>query len=381
MIKIYFLSLFLLIGLFVYSQNSTIYLFTQNKINDIAGLSIKNYDSITYNNIDLDSIIRIQVIQKLKNDIESNKTIYYERFDTNYNFYLDDDETEIVNTINNQYYLSIKKEYLKWYQDGNFYLFNDTPKLDKNGEQYYDELGDPLFITTLEELDILKNIFSYNSIEKWNYSTNNFTKENLINEIEIISKGYDSSLYIKSFVTNKVKPHKEKDSLIVLQKNVTYNQLLSPYYRYSDSNMTHYEKNQAIIDYKDYKANHIHKQQYQNFIRSLIKDLLENKLRLTDINKQKLCIKFGYKSILNNIDTIAQYEIGEINGYTIISNELHLDDIIGIQFNEDWYLAKNQFDIVKKVNSISFLVKNVYPETGELLPEPKVLPFKIKFND
>jgi hypothetical protein len=63
-----------------------------------------------------------------------------------------------------------------------------------------------------------------------------------------------------------------------------------------------------------------------------------------------------------------------------IDKSYEFNDIVGLRFNEDWYLAKNQFDIVKQVNSVSILVKN-YNANGTLEPEPKVLPFKIIFDN
>lgn len=194
----------------------------------------------------------------------------------------------------------------------------------------------------LDESLSLKNINSIITAESWNYENGVFSKKSKINSILIKD---NNRRPIQAFNYLIYSPSQKGE----LYKNITYN------YLFPKENNDVYHKG-----FSDYERNRL--------LKSILKDIFNGKLQVYDLQNNKISI--------DNIDSLF---INKLNYPKGISLALGLSSIKGIEFTENWYLAKNQFDIIKEVTSISFIV-NDYNEKGEIIGTKK-LPCIIKFKN
>lgn len=283
------------------------------------------------------------------------------------------DDRIILGTSNKVSYLNFKT------YDNKKYYFLKRP--DSN---YIKVMSDSLLVNDTSKYYLNNVLFAYNSLENWEITNSSFNKTSLINSFDIL---------LKNNSTESLAHQKSTKSKIVklpFKENIFYNYIfldnkndptfLQPFeYKEQPIIFTYKLINEHISKLKPNKL-------YHNFVFCIIKNIKNKYYSIYDLKNNKIVFNdtlFLQSYLSEQLDEHDDPIYDEFGDPILITeyNSYKYTDIIGIQFNEDWYLAKNQFDIVKKVNSISFLVKNVHPETGDLLPEPKVLPFKIKFND
>lgn len=362
MIKIYTLSLFLLIGLIGYSQSNKFTTYSTNIFVDTNQYFIT--DSI------IEELENYTYYPLLNFNSKERKIISSHISDFNNQWLICDDKI-ILPTHDKASYLNFKT-----YDNKKYYFLN---RPDSN----YIKLTNDSIIVNHDSKYVLNNVlFAYNSLENWEITNKSFNKKSLINSFDILLK--NNSIESLAFK----KSSKSKITNYPFKENVVYHYIFSD----KKNELTFkqpYKEHSIIYSHKLIK-NHISKLKpnefYHKFVYNIIKNIKNKNYSIYNLNN----IKIDYTDTLF-LEPFLSEQLDE-NNYPIydefgdaifitIYDSFNYSDIIGIQFNEDWYLAKNQFDIVKKVNSISFLVKNVHPETGDLLPEPKVLPFKIKFND
>lgn len=248
-----------------------------------------------------------------------------------------------------------------------------VPKIDEYGNQVYDkETGNEIFVKKLikESIkDITASIITY---EEWFLKGNKFIKTNKI--ISLNKQMFDYSYHIigtESFFNAVIQKKSKYSKHTLFKKEVSYNF----YFTNNFSKQSNYFNRCIKSYYTDiYKL----KKQLAN---SLLENIYKNRLSVFDLNNNKLSIEkidslFTYKTIDFIYDSTGEI-IKNKTEKTYVSYKIN--DIIGINFTEDWYLAKNQFDIIKEVKSITFIV-NDYNEKGEIIGTKK-LPCIIKFKN
>ncbi len=208
--------------------------------------------------------------------------------------------------------------------------------------------------------------FEYESIlkaiqfhESWNYTNGVFQKKNILittahlDPFDKTKKGFFPEISIKTDLLNNKKT-------TLFKQNIKYDYMFN-------------------ID-----ENGVQKNELDHILRKLINDVVDKKLSLEDINEKQLT----YTKELLMEDRIIEMWDDKKNApainpdgtaVTIIEKSPYsLEDIVGVQFTEDWFFIDKEFGISKKVKSISLIVEKDNLETNKT--ENIILPFKIIFN-
>ena len=262
-------------------------------------------------------------------------------------------------TVNN--YIKSNNEYLKPYMEGNNY----NPNYIK---------GTKSFLT---------------STENWYYLNGRLTKENITSGIsKPVFGNNDKFRGHMTIYTKFIKQKSIKGNLF--KENVNYDFLFYPYVMdketekcLSDCKYTD-DVRKMITQATSERINGLSQFEIKSLLTPILVDIYSSRLILYDLKDKEITSNyidtvFSFQKLVNQIDENGEY-IKDPKGnkkQEIVNVSYKLTDIIGISFTEDWYLAKNQFDIIKEVKSISFLV-NDYNEEGEII-STKQLPFTIKF--
>lgn len=251
-----------------------------------------------------------------------------------------------------------------FYKDDTLTYLRDFGKKNKNNEYIYDKETGDLILELKWTKDNLANIIhSINTIEHWTYKDFKLKKNNLISNLKYkYFFKFDSSFFIGNLFSLKHKKQPiQKDTCF--QKNINYK--------------IYFGKN---------KLDNQQTQNYRNLIQAPLIDIEQNELEVYSILENK---KVDVKTFFNYliIDKLIPkrdendeliYNASGDQFYDFEKSYLQLQDIIGLSFDENWYFDKNQFNIIKEVNSISFLVKKPVKLTG--IKNEFLMPFKIKFN-
>jgi hypothetical protein len=264
------------------------------------------------------------------------------------------------------------------------------PKIHENGESVYDpETGDEIFIEIMTKKTLVNELKLIETAESWIYKKGDFTKKSNINTLNIMVYDNENKPKALRSVYNKFLTKKSKKGK-VFKENLSYNYIFHPLL-FDKKHLSEISKKNSS-DYIETiaKKNSEHLNELTDFevrgmLSRIIKDIYSGKLKTYDLNNKLLNINnidnvFSETISVQNIDEEGEPMYDSETGneiMTIQKNSYKLSDIIGFNFTEDWYLAKNQFDIIKKVKRISFLV-STYNNNGERTGIKK-LPCVIKF--
>lgn len=339
-----------------------------------------------------------QFLNKEKKKELTNAIIKFSTDTTNYtlgNLYFTNEliiDSSFNNTIDSKKYYTLSNSNL------DDYLINDTlitasqiPLIDKDGEYVYDELGDQLLKTINVSYHLKEVLLAINQLEYWEYENNIFSKNTILNNVEYKTPVYSSHFNWKRSLLN-FKANQSPATLVIepLLKNIKYH-----YYFFDINRITkpknYWKKKEelqnqvAILANKSYRLRQTHLSQYHNLSASIIEDIFNHKLPIVDTNNKHISssnIKnlFNYETnvhLTDENDDLVYDELGD-QIFIGLSSFYEIEDIVGITFNENWYLATNQFDIVKKVNSISFI--GMYYDAFDNEYKIQELPFKVLFN-
>lgn len=252
-----------------------------------------------------------------------------------------------------------------FYKDSIIHLISSKQKKDENDELIYDEFGDPIFMNIAENRPLIDFPFEIISLENWSYSTNNFTKDDLTYVIN-----YSDSISKNHLLT--IKTNDKKSPLKIFKNNIKYNF----YYSHQKSNPSVNEK--LLYEKLTHKYTGINLETFYRFTGQIVSDIINSKVKIYNLNGTELLLNSNISNSFS-MPTVVNYS-NDSTTISVVSVPYQIQDIVGYQFTEDWYITENKFHFIKKVKSISFLVKD-YGKNGELLSTPKLLPFKIKFNN
>lgn len=285
---------------------------------------------------------------------------------------------------NNAYYSTLIDDVyiLSDFKNTNNYIKANSEFL----KPYFGDRYNPIYI---EDIENTKSMLSFN--ENWNYSNNKFTKESLATGISKQVFGKDKKFRGHMYVYTKIiKQNSIKNQL--LKENVKYDFWFYTYVMDKETEeciaTCKYpnEVKQAIIEKNSETINGLSQFEIKSLLTPIITDIYTGKLKIYDtagniIETDKLDDFFSFKKRVKESSINEKGEIFyEENAKTkLINFSYKISDIIGINFTENWYFAKNQFDIIKEVTSISFIV-NDYNKKGEIIGTKK-LPCIIKFKN
>lgn len=365
-------------------------------------------DTLRFTYHPMDRIDKQSIVKYITQQIEQDSSNFSEGFKfDNYSLsegYLKDSYCKkTYKTVNNKYFTTMgNKNNYKWYENDSIFEFYEIEKLDTNDNIFYDSIGDPILETEYDKIPLINRLYSYGSVENWEYTSNFFSKNTIINDIGIHRLNPETSNILSRAVLFISTPihNINNDSLILFKENICYNQLLQPYFHmednhnysnvekfidtpYKDKHFTNQEIYNAYTQHKNYDITSTSKQELVLFLRNITESIYSKKVDVYDFENNKISI--------SKIDTLISTKeiIPKFNKYDEYNNNIYdtiyvkrsLNQFVGIRFEEDWYFSTKEFNIIKKVKSISFLVKDYNEKTGDLIPKPKVLPFKITFNN
>jgi hypothetical protein len=265
------------------------------------------------------------------------------------------------------------------------------PKIDENGESVYDpETGDEIFIEIMTKKTLVNELKLIETAERWIYKKGDFTKNSNINTLNIMVYDNENKPKALRSVYNKFLTKKSKKGKI-FKENLSYNYIFHPLL-FDNKSLTEIAKKndpnyvETIAKKNSEYINELTEFEVKGMLSRIIKDIYSGKLKAYDLNNKPLNINsidnvFSETISVQKIDEEGEPMYDSETGneiMTIQKNSYKLSDIIGFNFTEDWYLAKNQFDIIKKVNRISFLA-STYNNNGERTGIKK-LPCVIKFK-
>lgn len=332
------------------------------------------------NEMNLSELEKSKLNQSVLNHLKNGDTIH-----EGYNFFYDD-------FVNENYY----NKYLQFYVkpltlDSNVFV-NDSVlfsypvlKLNDDKEPILDEEGYEEFKLQHFYKSFNNSLFKINSQEKWEYKNEKITKKNLSRGFVLSSRYHENDNFQQShYFSNS----KNSTDYSIFKKDIVYTHYFYPdYYRVFLNNDSIWDLPYANRIESGFKAD-AENNEYEviKFLEPLFKDIHLNKLKLFEID--------GYDNISStevkaeNLDGLFQIfnriklsESGEPmldeEGYeTYITSKTHIlpEDILGIEFQEDWYLAETTFQIKKKVKGI-VLISAIYDEEGNLSGMKKIPAF------
>jgi hypothetical protein len=270
-------------------------------------------------------------------------------------------------------------------QNNSILYYSVVQKISDEGEPLYDvDNGDEIDEEFITEKPIIDNIKSINTTEGWSYNKKVFSKKT--KTISLTTLDFDEEGEYKGTrqLFTKLNNKKEKKGELI-KENISYDFLFNPWFNEKDQCDSYFESS-VIKKYLSYDLNDLADFEKNTILLALLKDIYNNKLSVYNLNNEKMSLDnfdtvFIEKYIYQTIDKEYGEPLYDKDGNPIVENKYNpimLNDIIGFHFTEDWYTAKNDFNIIKEVKSLSFLVYD-YSDEGEFLGVKK-LPCIVKFK-
>lgn len=189
--------------------------------------------------------------------------------------------------------------------------------------------------------------------EKWTYKNNSLTKENVFLQI-----GHKLPFHnTLSAVFMGIVPQKKELKGSIFLENISYDYIFEP-------EMSRNDQELKLSEIKPLLMN-------------IVKDVHDGKLVITDLNNKPINYNdklVEYSEKIQLWDSEKDQPAIDDKGNPVYIEEkssYKLENIVGIRFEEEWLLSDVEFNIVKKVKSITLLVEGS--------DQQKPLPFKIKF--
>lgn len=302
-------------------------------------------------------------------------------------------DSSINSTIDHKKYYTLLHPYLDdSLVNDTLFVTSEIELMDKDGEYVYDELGDQLFQTTILSLHLREVLLAINQFEYWKYENKTFSKNAILNNIEykVPESSYQFN-WKRSLSNFKVNQESDYTETTPLLKNIEYEYYFFDVNKIIDKKTYWENKNElqdqiAILASENYKLRQTHLSQYYSLSNYIIADVFNNKLTVLDTNNKNISNSdlknlFRYDTYQYSLDENDELQYDELGDQIFlgVSTFYKIEDIVGITFDENWYLSTNQFDIVKKVNSISFIA--MHYDALENKYKKQRLPFKVIFNE
>jgi hypothetical protein len=326
-----------------------------------------------------------EIIQSTITNIISKGSIFYEGYIFSNNIF---DKNGGIDTLSEFYDRTITSKNKIFKKDSVLFELQ-VPNFDANGERLYDDDGDEIYIAKDIYRSFTNSIHKMNTKEIWKYENEKLTKSISACGIDIKSKTDDPNwLKNQSYFSNSI----SASDFILLKRNINYTHFFYPqYYKIYLNNDTIWKSQYSEYLEIGAKASAENNQfEIVKLLQPIFDDIHLNKLKLfqIDSNQNITSNKIKAKKIIDLFRIIQTHEIDEDGEliYDDDGDEIYLttmdyinpNDILGIEFYEDWYIGKDNFQLKKKIKGI-VLISAEFNLDG-ILSGMKKIPVYISFE-